>query len=551
MKPKPPRALTLLAFAVLLSLLLVPAGAAAGAVNPPPAEDNSPAALPVTTITVTSATDPDDSKSKTCYTDPPGAAGPPTSPCTLRRAIVEANALSAGERPILINFNIPENPVEGYVPALGAWKIQVYPTIDLKALGYLRYGSIIIDGTTQPGGRTTGPKIIVVGPGTGQKDGLAIGESAGQNANEIRGLAFQNLGDHLIINTDSNVIEGNWFGLNDDGTGPYLRNGNPQDGSGTSGVAISAGARHNTIRANYFLGFDGVSAVLRESDNTFAENRVGLASSGQAPGKQTDPGLICTTVDWLGGGGVRVEGKNQIIENNVIAALRQEISSTSMQPEAITASGEGHTIRNNRVGLDDHGAEVGICGRGIYLISAPKNMQVTGNTIVEPRLAAISLNDALYNGNTLRSNVVRKTSAWPQVPGVAKAEDAIQLMPSLPDPFENFKPAQITTINGASVSGASGAGSSCPNCVIELFLDDRDNVREALQSLAVVTADASGNWSATLPGPLTDDQGLRTTSTTAQYNTIAGMNAGTTTGLSDLYGAKYKVYVPLVMRFGS
>jgi parallel beta-helix repeat protein len=539
--------LTVVALVVLLTLLLVPAGGAAGTVTPPPAQGDSPAVPPVTTITVTRGTDPDDSLSKTCYTDPPGAAGPPTSPCTLRRAIVEASALSAGERPILINFNIPENPADGYVPALGAWKIQVYPTIQTVVLGRLRDGGVIIDGTTQPGGRTTGPKIVIVGPGTGQKDGLVVGDVAGDNANEIRGLAFQNLGDHLIVNTDYNVIEGNWFGLNDDGTGPYLRNGNPQDGSGTSGVAISAGADHNTIRANYFLGLDGVSAVLRESDNTFAENRVGLASNGQVPGKQTDPSLICTTVDWFGGGGVRVEGKNQIVEDNIIAALRQEISGTSMQPEAITASGEGHTIRDNRIGLDDHGAEVGICGRGIYLISAPKNMLVSGNTIVEPRLAAISLNDALYNGNTLRSNVVKKTSAWPQVPGVARPEDAIQLMPSLPDAFENFKPAQVTAINGAAVSGTSGAGSPCPNCVVELFRDDRDSVKEALHSLAVVTADASGNWNATLPGPLTDDQGLRTTSTTAQYNTIAGMNAGTTTGLSDLYGG-YKVHIPLTMR---
>jgi len=60
-----------------------------------------------TVITVTSGTDPNDSASQTCYTDPVGPPGPPTSPCTLRRAIVEASALGASSRPILIKFIHP------------------------------------------------------------------------------------------------------------------------------------------------------------------------------------------------------------------------------------------------------------------------------------------------------------------------------------------------------------------------------------------------------------------------------------------------------------
>jgi len=64
----------------------------------------------------------------------------------------------------------------------------------------------------------------------------------------------------------------------------------------------------------------------------------------------------------------------------------------------------------------------------------------------------------------------------------------------------------------------------------------------------VVTANAQGNWSATLATPLAEGQGLRTTSTTAQYNTIPNMSAGTTTGLSELYVAGYKVYLPLTLK---
>ena len=105
----------------------------------------------------------------------------------------------------------------------------------------------------------------------------------------------------------------------------------------------------------------------------------------------------------------------------------------------------------------------------------------------------------------------------------------------MPDAFRNFKPAKVTSISGTSVSGTSGTGSLCPSCVIELFMDDGDVINEALASLAVVTADASGNWAATLAAPLASGTGLRTTSTTAAFNTIAGMSAGTTTGLSERY----------------
>jgi hypothetical protein len=250
MKLKSLSIVTVLAVAALLALLfgLLSASHSAASDLAPMVRPESAVTTPTTIITVTSGTDPDDSQSKTCYTDPPGPAGPPTAPCTLRRAIIEANNLAAGARPILIKFNIPADAGQGYVAALGIWKLQLHSTTQTQALPRLADGQIIIDGTTQPGGRPSGPKIIIVGPGTGQKNGLLVGDVAGDNSNEIRGLGFQNFKDHLTINTDYNVIENNWFGLNDDGTAPHLRNGNPQDGSGSSGVAISAGADHNTIR---------------------------------------------------------------------------------------------------------------------------------------------------------------------------------------------------------------------------------------------------------------------------------------------------------------
>jgi hypothetical protein len=520
---------------LIVGLLCLPgnraeAGITSKAPNPPTVPVDY-----VTVITVTSGTDPDDSKSKTCYTDPIGPPGPPTSPCTLRRAMVEASALDASARPILIKFDIPATAGEGYDASLDAWIIDLYETTETLALGRLKDGQITIDGTTQPGGRSDGPKIILYGPSGGNKDGFVVGDVAGDDENVIRGLGFQNFKTHLYVNTDNNTIEDNWFGLSGDGTDIALRPAGAQDGSGNTGVSVSDGADTNLIQNNVFAGLAGVAAAINGNDNTFANNYIGTTADGTVPEKQTDPDLICTPEDWLGGSGISMDGVGNIIEDNIFAGLRLEVELPTIQPDAIRMGGDEHIIRNNLIGVDADGTSVGVCGRGIYLVNAPEFNELTDNTIVNTGYSAISINDVLADADTLRGNIIKQTNNWGEIEGNAKPEDAIQLGSSLPDVYENFKPAKVTSIEGTTVTGTSGDNSLCEDCTIEVFLDDTDIITEALQSLAVVDADADGNWTATLPFELSDTQGLRTTSTTPHYNTISGMSAGTTTGLSELY----------------
>jgi hypothetical protein len=504
---------------------------------------SSQGAVPVTTIVVNSGKDLDTSDGTTCA----------TQPCTLRRAVIQARNLPSNQKPVLISFNIPATAEEGYNSTLKIWKIQ-FTGISSGANASLRYlnGGIIIDGTTQPGGRTSGPRIILVGSGTGQRDGIKLGETATQNANEIRGLGFQNFRTHIYVNSSNNLIEDNWFGLSDDGTNIVLRGGGPSDGSGNTGISVGANITHNIIRNNVFTGIAGVAAAINGNDTTFANNYVGTIANGTVPGKETNPSLICLQWDWLGGSGLSVSGRRNIIENNVIAGLRIAVLPPTIQADAIRLSGQNHIIRNNRIGRDAVNTEIGVCGRGIYLLGGTKFNQITANQIIRPGLSAISLNDtptvSTSDANTLRLNVIKKLTPWGEIAGNPSPEDAIQMSKNLPAAYRNFKPARITRIVGTSVSGTSGTGSLCPNCIIEVFLDNTDAITEARQSLAVVTAAANGNWSATLSKSLTAGQGLRTTSTTAQNNTIAGMSAGTTTGLSELYTVRYTVYVPLATK---
>jgi hypothetical protein len=507
-------------------------------------QENHPQSLqtdPVTTITVNSGTDPDTSDSRTCMTH---------TPCTLRRAVVQARGLSAAEKPVLIAFNIPAQAIEGYNSTLNIWKIQ-FSGISSSSNSALRYlnGSIIIDGSTQPGGRASGPKVILVGSGTGQWDGLKLGETATQNANEIRGLGFQNFKTHIYINSASNIIENSWFGLSDNGTDIVLRGGGVDDGSGNTGISVGANVGYNSIQSNVFAGLAGVAAALNGNDSTFAHNYVGTTANGSVPGKQTDPSLICTAVDWLGGSGVSLSGSRNLVDDNIFAGLRIAVVPPTIQADTIRMSGDHHIIRNNKIGVDSANTEVGVCGRGIYLQGGTKFSQITTNTITNPGLSAISLNDtpvvSTTDANTLRGNVIKKSTPWGEIEGNNSPEDAIQVTKSLPTAYRNFIPAKVTLINGLNVSGTNGTGSLCPNCVIEIFLEDPDTINESLKSLAVVTANASGDWNATLPAILTAGQGLRTTSTTAQFNTITGLSAGTTTGLSQYYPAENLVYLPL------
>ena len=197
--------------------------------------------------------------------------------------------------------------------------------------------------------------------------------------------------------------------------------------------------------------------------------------------------------------------------------------------------------------MDATDTEVGVCGRGIFLAGSPHDMQVLNNTIVDTGLSAISLNDPLYDAVLLRSNTIKKSTAWGEVEGnpihlkvPSSSAPACLIHSKLSNPPKSL-PLMVPQFKALRAMVAL-----CESCVIEIFLEDTDTITEALQSLVTVTADASGNWSATLPFALVAGQGLRTTSTSAQFNTIPGMSSGTTTGLSVLYGAVYKVYLPLI-----
>jgi len=64
----------------------------------------------------------------------------------------------------------------------------------------------------------------------------------------------------------------------------------------------------------------------------------------------------------------------------------------------------------------------------------------------------------------------------------------------------------------------------------------------------MVTADAGGDWQATLSAALQPGQALRTMSTVPDNFTIDDLIAGTTSNLSSLYSDRYLLFLPTMMQ---
>ena len=494
-----------------------------------------------TTITVNSTADPDTSLSTTCS----------SNPCTLRRAIVQARALPAAQRPVLINFNIPTSD-SGYNSTLNVWRIDLDPASS-NTFRRLDGGQIVIDGTTQPGGRSNGPKIFV--RGRNNQHILIVND----RENSIRGLGLQGFG--MQINHGGNFIEENWLGLNEDGSSIYYVNGDQttdNDATIQDAETPPASVGENVYRNNVVAGSRATAMTIRSDDSWIVGNYIGTRADGTIP-LPPNGSTICDNPAWVAGGGIVLVGGNgtqvggpTAAERNYIVGVRNlDPNSQATQPFGIQLGSVGaYYVAHNYIGRDVNDLNVGICGEGIRVSS--DFTVLADNYIVAPYEPAINhLPDTIgANANTYRSNIIVDSAL------------AITFGPVVPDELKYFNPARITAIDGTTVSGTSGLpgqapdgliDSSCPFCSVEVFLDNDDELVETLESFGTTIADEDGNWSLALPRPLASGEGLRTISTTNNYGVIQNYEAGTSTRVSVLYtpdnlAGQALIYLPMVRR---
>ncbi|MCP4539363.1 MAG: hypothetical protein GY832_19680 [Chloroflexi bacterium] len=508
-----------------------------------------------TVITINTTVDTSgEYQNRTCYydsyvSDGTGTYYPPSSDslCNLRRALVEASHRPEDDRPILIKFNIPTTDTN-YNPITGTWTIVMDADYSSSAGGEAIVPSdldnpentdsyITIDGDTQGeiGGRTNGAPIIIINS-EHSFDLVKV------SYNTIRNLAF-NGGGGILLNDVSgiggdNLVENVWVGLNADGT-EIVPGSNPDISLAGGGITIQGDG--NTISGTIVTGSNtGIS--VQGSDNVIQYNHIGTRGNKTIPAGR----LTCVAsslynpAQWYGGWGISISsGSNNQIIYNTIAGAHSPHSPTETAPPAIWTGGVNTLVAHNTIGIDGVAAEVGTCGQGIFVTG--QGIHVLTNTIAnartsffdaqseDPTEGAIFINDGspLALQFTVRNNIVRDSTSM-----------VIEYGSAIPEALRLFDPPRIVTISGTLVVGETQVGSDCPNCLVELYLDDLDDEQDALELLKTAVIDnvaGTARFTATLDAPLPANHGIRVLATTQDDNIIADYWAGTTVMMSPAY----------------
>ncbi len=521
-----------------------------------------------TTITVTSTDDSDVSKSHTCYTTPGVGQEAFPEQCTLRRAIVEASSLPDSARPVLINFDIPQSD-PGYQSQAQIWRIVLNTAAPAgEELPPIGSGQVTIDGTTQAGGRASGPNIFITAndleTAASPSLRLRLGETTSDDGYTVRGLGLQGFG--ISMTGSNNTVEQNWLGLTDDGSkvwfyrgenprfvtrtrtsndtytttpvanAAYFFEGDPEKGSGAEIVDAKAGS-NNVIRDNVLAGTNGVAINISSSGSQVTNNLLGTRADGTIPevaaNRKCKPNALY--YNWFSGAGINLssDASDTTVQGNTIVGMLKYSKDVLNTPfDAITVRGSDNTIAENAIGVDANGNQVGVCGEGIDL--GGKNQMVQNNTLVDTHGGAFGIYgtaavlDSIHlEANTTERSYLGHSLTFPSNPFFGQ---------SVPEVYKDFNSAAVTSLSGTSVAGTAGANSPCAGCTIELYADNTDQYIEALELLGTATAGADGSWSATLSRALSAGEGLRTASTTASNMQISGIDAPTTAKFSVLYG---------------
>lgn len=485
--------------------------------------------------------------------------------CTFREAIMEAGARPNADRPITIKFDIPKSD-PNYDAALDIWEVQINPASNITEQGQIvlgrRFitddgGQVTIDGKTQTGGRSDGPKIMINTNSTNSPLGGA-GLLVETSNNTIKNVGFHG-GGQIILHEAGNTVENVWMGLNNAGTEvkpTFLDDFGQSDHHMARGGIImpKSASDNNTIKNNIVVGaFErAIRVTSGGSGNVITGNWIGTNKNGVVPINGT---IDCTRFFgydksvWYGGRGVQVTGSNNKITNNVMAGLHAAITANETPPIAMEIFGFLNEVRGNKVGVDVKGNKVGSCGQGL-LFGGDQSM-ATKNTFYFTR-NGFDPNDI---GNDLDSAIITQdisgggwVKVWDNVIDGGNFDEANYHANRFADPgvkeeLRKFPPAKVTKVKGKVVSGTNGdpvmngPSGECPGCTIYLYGDDLDDRVESFVLLGQGKANNKGEWTITMKRGLKKGEALRTQSM-ANSSGIFPYAANTTTKLSDdLYAA--------------
>jgi hypothetical protein len=213
----------------------------------------------------------------------------------------------------------------------------------------------------------------------------------GGSGPDARNIISGNLGNGIRVNSDSNEIQRNFIGTDVSGTIPV---GNQMSGVfvfGLGAVQIGGVGNGNIISANGLFGIwlDDSSSAASVLDNRIGTNKLGTAALGNIKG------------------GVRVGGTNHQIGSSGEGNL---ISGNGGAGIAVVAPATGIKIQDNKIGTDaagnlavgnDHGIEIGLA-MGAYDVLIGGSLYGEGNLISGNLTEGLLLyNNAQVTGNRI------------------------------------------------------------------------------------------------------------------------------------------------------
>lgn len=362
--------------------------------------------------------------------------------CTLRAAIVEANASTAADK---ITFNIAGGGVKVITPA------TALPAIS---------NEVIIDGASQSGSNCSTSTVMIALDGTQVgSDGISITA----NNVTVNGLAIYKFSNGIKLTTNNNLITCNIIGLDADGStlkgnsarGIYVLNtSNNNVIGGTTidtrniisgnGKGVVIETSNNSVIKGNFIGTDKTGLInkgnttsgieIYDSGNIDIGGTTGVSRSTQCQGD-------CNLISGNGGGGItlmsgttgnssvdvkgnyiglNVSGTGSInnydgirlsetatidIDNNLITASLHAINATSFSGANIS----GITLNNNYIGVDKSGTSLLQSGNTGIVLFASSSSSVSSVNITNNIIGGMSLS-GIYVYGTGASSVAIKSN---------------------------------------------------------------------------------------------------------------------------------------------
>jgi len=285
-----------------------------------------------------------------------------TGPGSLRQAILDSNADTAGEN--TIGFAIPGQGVQTIAP------LSALPPITQ---------AVLIDSFSQPGYAGT-PLIEIAGNQAGATDGLVITGSGVT----VRGLDinnfFQGAGIHITgSGATGDWIYGDFLGTDPTGTqaepnayGVEIDGGATDNLVGTNGDGVGDATERNLISGNLFAGVWITGQGT--SGNAAAGNWIGTDITG-AVALNNGTQAVGDSQGNVFGGGVAISGGasgNRIgTDGNSVDDVGQQNVIAGSNNDAIDIYGagtDGNIVAGNFIGTDATGnRSLGIAGDGVFL----------------------------------------------------------------------------------------------------------------------------------------------------------------------------------------